>query len=93
MVSPQAETTNPKPPAAPVNWRVTRAHIASAARYAPGADTSNLRRAMRGQQLAEHVARVVDAAPPLTPAQRDAIALVLKGATLSDPRVIEGLAA
>jgi excisionase family DNA binding protein len=34
---------------------------------------------LKAERLAEHVKRVVDAAPPLSPAQRDKIAALLRG--------------
>ncbi|BDB42841.1 MULTISPECIES: hypothetical protein [Mycobacterium] len=37
------------------------------------------RRALRAHQLAEHVARVVAQAPPLTAEQRERIAAILRG--------------
>lgn len=75
------------------NWRRTRSRIGTAARYNPGADRTDLLKQMRAERLAEYVAKVVDDAPPLSAAQRDAIALVLRGATLTDTRVVNGLAA
>jgi len=39
---------------------------------------SQLRRDYAAEKLAEYVARIVDAAPPLTPAQRDRIAALLR---------------
>jgi len=38
-----------------------------------------LRRAYVAEKLAEHVAKVVAEAPPLSPAQRDRIAVLLRG--------------
>lgn len=37
------------------------------------------RRDLAAAKLADYIARVVDAAPPLTPAQRDRLALLLRG--------------
>jgi len=37
------------------------------------------RRRLKTERLADYVARVVDAAPPLTPSQRDRIAALLRG--------------
>lgn len=34
---------------------------------------------LRAEQLAAHIREIVDAAPPLTPAQRDQLALLLRG--------------
>ena len=36
-------------------------------------------RDLAAAKLADYIARVVDAAPPLTPAQRDKLALLLRG--------------
>ena len=43
---------------------------------------SQLRRDYAAERLAEYVAKVVDAAPPLTPAQRDRIAVLLRGGAI-----------
>jgi len=43
------------------------------------AHASELRRDYATEKLADYVAKVVDAAPPLTPAQRDRIAALLRG--------------
>jgi len=40
---------------------------------------SQLRRNYAAEKLADYVAKVVDAAPPLTAAQRDRIAVLLRG--------------
>ena len=40
---------------------------------------NELRRDYAAERLAEHVAKVVAAAPPLSPAQRDRIAALLRG--------------
>jgi len=37
------------------------------------------RRNLRAERLADYITKTVDAAPPLTPAQRDRLALLLKG--------------
>lgn len=47
-----------------------------------GPDHPNTRfaaRDLRAAELAEHIERIVDAAPPLTPEQRDRLALLLRG--------------
>ncbi len=41
-----------------------------------------LRSDYKAEKLAEYVAKVVDAAPPLTPAQRDRIAALLRGGAI-----------
>ncbi len=40
---------------------------------------SQLRRDYAAEKLAEYVAKVVAQAPPLTPAQRDRVAILLRG--------------
>ena len=40
---------------------------------------SQLRRDYAAEKLVEYVTRIVDAAPPLSPAQRDRIAVLLRG--------------
>jgi len=40
---------------------------------------SELRRNYAAEKLAEYVAKVVAQAPPLTPAQRDRVAILLRG--------------
>jgi hypothetical protein len=42
------------------------------------APTADERRAQRQRELAAHVIRVVDAAPPLSPSTADALALLLR---------------
>ncbi|GAA3667102.1 hypothetical protein FB459_1265 [Yimella lutea] len=37
------------------------------------------RRSYRAEKLAEHIAKVVAEAPPLTPEQRDRLAVLLRG--------------
>jgi len=48
-------------------------------RHHPEVDTTELRRDMAAAALADYVAHAVAAAPPLTPAQRDRIAALLRG--------------
>ncbi|MGH3511658.1 MAG: hypothetical protein ACRDRB_05200 [Pseudonocardiaceae bacterium] len=63
----------------------TRRHVASsvaAVERHHGPDDPRLpelRRDLRAAELEEHVRRLVDAAPPLTPAQRDRLAALLRG--------------
>jgi len=40
---------------------------------------TELRRELKAQRLEEHIAKVVDSAPPLTVEQRDRIAAILRG--------------
>ena len=62
-------------------WQQERGRIAGLSRdRAPDdPDLINARRNMRAERLAEHVAKVVAQAPPLTAAQRDRIAVLLRG--------------
>jgi hypothetical protein len=46
----------------------------------------DLRRDLRAAELEEHVRRIVDATPPLTPEQRDKIAALLFSGRTSDDR-------
>ena len=67
--------------------RTARANLASAeaaARRHPGdpaarARVDQLRAEYRALALEDHIRKVVDAAPPLTAAQRDRLALLLRG--------------
>lgn len=58
-----------------------RAKIAAKSRVLEPNDPELLaaKRDLAAEKLAEHTRRVVDAAPPLTPAQRDRIASILRG--------------
>lgn len=47
-------------------------------RHHPGSDTTELRREIAAQRLADYITHVVAEAPPLTPAQRDRIAALLR---------------
>lgn len=62
-----------------MSWTKTRSQIAHAVKKNPDADTTELRRQLKAERLALYIERVVDAAPPLTTAQRDRLALLLKG--------------
>lgn len=53
------------------------ARAGAAARWADPVTAENARRDLAAARLAEFVKRVVDAAPPLTPAQRSRIAALL----------------
>lgn len=66
-------------PFAPGAWRRTRSRIATEKRRDPQADTVSLKRQMKAEYLADYIRRTVDAAPELTPEQRDRLALLLKG--------------
>ncbi len=62
-------------------WTHHRARIASLTRSRPADDPDLLdaRRKLRTERLADYIKRVVDAAPPLTPEQRDRLACLLRG--------------
>ena len=62
-------------------WTHHRARVAALSRdRAPNdPDLQGARRDLRASMLAEHVAKVVAQAPPLSPAQRDRIAVLLRG--------------
>lgn len=64
-----------------MSWTSERARVASLSRSRPADDPELLdaRRTLRTTRLAEHIARVVDEAPPLTPEQRDRLAVILRG--------------
>ena len=58
-----------------------RARIAALTRHHPDdQQTIDLARDFKAERLAEYIERVVDAAPPLTQAQRDNLAILLRGA-------------
>ena len=63
------------------NWTTERARIASLTRSRTANDPElvDARRNLRAARLADYIQRTVDAAPPLTPAQRDRLALLLQG--------------
>jgi len=63
-----------------VSWTQERARVASLSRSRTPDDPDlvNARRNLKAERLADYIARVVDAAPPLTPAQRDRLALLLR---------------
>jgi len=59
--------------------RSLQGRLAAESRHRPNEDHTELRRELKAVTLAEYIERVVDAAPPLTPAQRDRLALLLRG--------------
>jgi len=63
-------------------WKHERARVASLTRSRPADDPElvDARQKLKAERLAGHVAKVVAQAPPLTPAQRDRIAVLLRGA-------------
>jgi hypothetical protein len=58
--------------------RALSSKIAAIERHHSDANTGDLRRELRAAQLAEHIRRVVDAAPPLTDDQRTRLAALLR---------------
>ena len=62
-------------------WKHERARVASLTRSRPATDPElvDARQKLKAERLAEHVTKVVAQAPPLTPAQRDRIAVLLRG--------------
>lgn len=64
-----------------MSWTIERARVAGLSRSRPADDPDllNARRDLRAERLAEHIAKVVDDAPPLTPEQRDRLAVILRG--------------
>jgi hypothetical protein len=66
-------------PSANPQRRATTARIAAATRWGnPSPELEAAHRDLAAERLAEYVAKVVAAAPPLTPAQRDRIAALLR---------------
>lgn len=66
--------------AVPHSWTHHRARVASlTARKADPALIDEARRDLRASRLADYIKRTVDEAPPLTPSQRDRLALLLRG--------------
>jgi hypothetical protein len=63
----------------PDTWTHHRARLAATRRHDPDADTSEIERDLRAARLEDHVRRVVDEFPPLTDAQRNRLAVLLRG--------------
>lgn len=59
-------------------WTQDRARLAAHKRHHPDADDGALRRDLRAARLADYITRTVAQAPPLTPQQRDKLALLLR---------------
>ena len=65
-----------------MSWQKTRSKIARAVRdHHPESEITALRRDLRAERLEEHVRRIVDQAPPLTPEQRSRLAVLLLRST------------
>ncbi len=62
-----------------MSWTHTRSKIAVTIKKNPNADTTELRQQLKAERLADYIVRVVDDAPALSAAQRDRLALLLKG--------------
>lgn len=62
-----------------MSTRSLQARLAAEHRHRPNEDHTDLRRQLKAEQLADYIKRTVDAAPPLTPEQRDRLALLLRG--------------
>lgn len=61
--------------------RTARAQIAAMRRHHPNApSTEVLAQRFKADRLEEYIRRVVDSAPPLSPEQRDRLALLLREA-------------
>jgi hypothetical protein len=67
-------------------WTHERARIASLSRSrdADDPDLIAARRNLRVERLADYITRTVESAPPLTPEQRDRLALLLSGVGAPD---------
>ena len=62
-----------------MSWTHTRSKIAVTIKKNPAADVTELRQKLKEERLGDHIVKTVDAAPPLTPEQRDRLALLLRG--------------
>lgn len=60
-------------------WTKVRSDIALTVQRDKTADVTDLRRELKAARLAEYITRTVDAAPELTPEQRDRLAVLLRG--------------
>ena len=59
--------------------RSIQGQLAAATRHRPTADHSNLKRDLKAAQLEEYIAATVASWPPLSDAQRDRLATLLRG--------------
>ena len=62
-----------------MSWTHTRSRIALTKKIDPLADVTDLKRQLKAERLEDYIKRTVDAAPQLTPEQRDKLALLLTG--------------
>ncbi len=62
-----------------MSWTHTRSKIAVTIKKNPDADITELRQQLKAERLADHITKIVDAAPPLSVEQRTRLALLLKG--------------
>lgn len=60
-----------------MSWTRARARLAAAERHHPGADTTELRRELRAERLADAITRTLTEAPPLTAQERCRLAALL----------------
>ena len=61
--------------------KTDRARVAAFRRHRPNdPKTDELAAKFKADRLAQHIRHVVDSAPPLTPSQRDRLAILLRGA-------------
>lgn len=64
-----------------MSWTAERARVASLtrSRTADDPDLITARRNLKAERLADYIRKTVDAAPELSPEQRDRLALLLSG--------------
>lgn len=60
-----------------MSWTHTRSRIALTKKSDPAADVSDLRQQLKAERLEDYIRRTVDAAPALSPEQRNRLALLL----------------
>lgn len=68
-----------------MSWTQDRARVASLTRSRPADDPDLIaaRQSLKAARLEDYIRRTVDAAPPLTPEQREKLALLLHGGGLN----------
>lgn len=64
-----------------MSWTHTRAILASTRRHHPDVDTTDLRRKLRAERLADTITRSLAQTPPLTVDERCALAALLLAGT------------